>query len=250
MLEKQQILVFGAAGKLGQEVVNACLQQGASVIAVDVDNKGIAALNSRFKAAPNFKIECVDVNDAKAANSLFDGYSSSTGLVNCTYPRNASYGRSFLDVTLTDFNENVSLQLGGAFQLMQAAVHSFLQSPREFSLVNVASIYGVVAPRFEVYDGTKMTMPVEYAAVKSALLHLSSYVNAYVQDSRFRVNTVSPGGILEQQPESFLQAYAKHTRGKGMLNASDICGSIVFLLSEMAACVCNQNIIVDDGFCL
>ena len=95
-----------------------------------------------------------------------------------------------------------------------------------------------------------MTMPVEYAAIKSALIHLSKYAAAYVADSRFRVNLVSPGGITDKQPDSFLQAYKAKTLGKGMLDATDVTGAITFLLSDHARYTNGQNIVVDDGFTL
>ena len=93
-------------------------------------------------------------------------------------------------------------------------------------------------------------MPVEYAAIKSALIHLSKYAASYIADSRFRVNLVSPGGISDNQPEPFLQAYRTKTLGKGMLDAADITGAIMFLLSDHARFTNGQNIVVDDGFTL
>lgn len=93
-----------------------------------------------------------------------------------------------------------------------------------------------------------MTMPVEYAAIKSALLHLNKYIVKYVNDSRFRVNAVSPGGIFDFQPAEFLEAYQKNTNGVGMLGVEDVIGSIIFLLSNHSRYVTAQNIIVDDGF--
>ena len=73
---------------------------------------------------------------------------------------------------------------------------------------------------------------------------------AYVADSRFRVNLVSPGGILDKQPDSFLQAYQHKTLGKGMLDPTDVTGAIAFLLSDHARFINGQNIVVDDGFTL
>ena len=93
-----------------------------------------------------------------------------------------------------------------------------------------------------------MTTPVEYSAIKSALIHLSRYVIKYVSDSRFRVNLVSPGGIYDEQPGNFLDAYKQETFGEGMLDVADILGSIIFLLSSASRFVNGQNIIVDDGF--
>ncbi|HIC8799555.1 hypothetical protein ACK342_05790 [Aeromonas veronii] len=73
-----------------------------------------------------------------------------------------------------------------------------------------------------------MTIPVEYAAIKSAIQHLSKYAVAYVNDSRFRINLVSPGGLFDNQSEIFSQAYKKQTCGEGMLDISDVVGSIIF----------------------
>ncbi len=64
------------------------------------------------------------------------------------------------------------------------------------------------------------------------------------------MNVVSPGGILDKQPEEFIEAYKKETLGKGMLNVSDVVGSILYLLSDSAQYVNGQNLIVDDGFSL
>ena len=140
------------------------------------------------------------------------------------------------------------MNLGSSFLFMQECARYFKSNNVEFSLVNIGSIYGVVAPKFELYNNTNMTSPVEYSAIKSGLIHLSRYVAKYVGDSRFRVNLVSPGGIRDAQPIEFLTAYGMETLGKGMLDVSDIIGSIIFLLSSSSEFINGQNIIVDDGF--
>ena len=107
-----------------------------------------------------------------------------------------------------------------------------------------------MAPRFDVYDGTAMTMPVEYAAIKAGLEHMTRYINAYMKGrgGTFRANCVSPGGIKDGQDERFLVSYRGHCVSKGMLDASDVTNSIVFLLSDQSRYVAGQNLIVDDGF--
>ncbi len=118
------------------------------------------------------------------------------------------------------------------------------------NIINVASIYGVVAPKFEVYTNTSMTTPVEYAAIKSGLIHLTKYMAKYFKGMNIKVNTLSPGGILDSQPEEFLSQYKNECLNKGMLDKSDLKGTLVYLLSDMSKYVNGQNIIVDDGFVL
>ena len=95
-----------------------------------------------------------------------------------------------------------------------------------------------------------MTTPVEYAAIKSAIIHLTKYMAKYLRGKNIRVNAISPGGILDQQPQSFLDAYQDFCCSKGMLDASDLQGVLLFLISPMSQYVNGQNIIVDDGFTL
>lgn len=253
MLEGKKIVVAGAAGLLGAQLVHKLIQQGAEVIAIDRD---LISLNDKLSKSgvdinsPALQKFILDLSEESAVIKFFDLAEGITGAVNCSYPRNKNYGKHFFEVAQADFNENISLNLGSSFLFMQQCAAYFKRVQSDFSLVNISSIYGIVAPKFDVYENTKMTMPVEYAAIKSALLHLSKYVVAYVADSRFRVNSVSPGGIFDHQPSDFLEAYKCQTLGKGMLDVDDVIGSIVYLLSDYARYVNGQNIVVDDGFIL
>ena len=105
-------------------------------------------------------------------------YGSVGTVINNAYPRNQNYGRSFFEVEYEDFCENVSLHLGGYFLVAQQMA-SYFEKQQHGNIINIASIYGATAPRFEIYSGTKMTTPVEYAAIKSAIIHLTKYMAKY-----------------------------------------------------------------------
>lgn len=254
LFENKIILVAGAGGLLGTRLVRALLKLGAKVIAADIYLEVMRErLSSLGVDVDDEKLSfCeLDITKEDSVKSLFKQNALQIdGAVNSTYPRNKAYGKHFFDVTLESFNENLSLHLGSAFLFTQQCAAYFKLQKKPFSLVNISSIYGVVAPKFEIYENTPMTMPVEYAAIKSAIQHLNKYVVSYVNDSRFRINCVSPGGIFDHQPEPFLEAYKKHTLGMGMLNVEDIIGSVLFFLSEQSRYATAQNIIIDDGFSL
>lgn len=253
LLENKMILIAGAGGLLGSQLVSAILAQGGNVIAADINVDAMEARLTSLGVNTNDEhliFKELDVTSKESVESLFSICTNIDGAVNSTYPRNKSYGAHFFDVSLASFNENLSLHLGSAFLFTQQCAAYFKDKLLPFSLVNISSIYGVIAPKFDVYDNTPMTMPVEYAAIKSAILHLNKYTVAYVKDSRFRINCVSPGGIFDSQPDMFLEAYKKNTHGAGMLSVEEVIGSVLFLLSEQSRYVTGQNIIVDDGFSL
>lgn len=250
-LKNKKILVIGAAGLLGSQVVKSLLDSGAGVIATDIDPEN---LSSKLKGIgvnlsnSNLIIDTLDITNEKSVKVFFNLLEGINGVVNCAYPRNQAYGAHFYDVTLKSFNENLALNLGTTFLVTQQCAAYFSRHEQPLSLVNISSIYGVVAPKFDIYKDTDMTMPVEYAAIKSALLHLNTYTVAYVKNSNFRVNSISPGGLLDGQPAKFQQAYKEQTLGQGMLESKDMMGAIQFLLSDSSQYINCQNIVIDDGF--
>jgi NAD(P)-dependent dehydrogenase (short-subunit alcohol dehydrogenase family) len=246
-LSNKRVAVVGAAGLLGTALVDALVESEANILAVDIDSKKLCA---KFDKSDRVKIKTLDFSDEVDVSNFFRSIDHLDGAVNCAYPRNSAYGRKFEDVSLEDFNENVALNLGTSFCFSKYCVRYFMRRRTPFSLVNISSIYGVAPPKFDIYEGTSMTTPVEYAAIKSALIHLSSYISAYVRDSRFRINCVSPGGLFDNQAKPFLEGYMEHTRGKGMLDAADVIGAILFLLSDLSIYMTGQNLVVDDGFTL
>lgn len=253
LLKDKVILVVGAGGLLGREIVHAVVREGGQVVAADVDADLLKPLADELGQDSVLPVR-MDITDKSSIELVFEiaeeTWGKVTGAVNTAYPRNKNYGRKALEVTYEDFCENVSLHLGGYFLFMQQCAVYSQKRNIEFSLVNMSSIYGSIAPKFEIYNKTDMTMPVEYAAIKSAVQHTTRYYNAYMKGSRFRANCVSPGGIANSQSARFFRAYRNECSQKGMLEPRDICGSIVYLLSSLSNYIMGQNIVIDDGFCI
>jgi len=256
MLKNKVIIITGGAGLLGSAFVETILQnQGIPVIA-DLDVKKSQILKTTLQTKyPNQPIETfpLDITNKESANQLIQTitkkYHHIDALVNNAYPRNKNYGRKFFDVEYSDFCQNLNINLGGYFLMMQQ-FGKYFQSKKQGNIINIASIYGVIPPRFEVYQDLPMTMPVEYAAIKAGLIHLSKYVAKYFKGMNIRVNTISPGGILADQDPKFLQRYNQHALNKGMLDPKDLQGTLLFLLSEHSTFMNGQNLIIDDGWTL
>ena len=256
MLEEKVVVITGGAGLIGKEFVRAVVENNGIAIIADISEQfGNEVKESLSKELNTEKIDFVrlDITSKdslnKCINYLDEKYSKIDALVNNAYPRNKNYGKDFFEVEYCDFVENTGLNLGGYFTASQQFAKYF-KKQNYGNIINISSIYGIVAPRFEIYDGTNMGMPVEYAAIKSGLIHLSKYMAKYFKGMNIRVNALSPGGILNNQPQDFLEKYNSFATSKGMLEATDLKGTLVYLLSDMSKYVNGQNIIIDDGWSL
>jgi NAD(P)-dependent dehydrogenase (short-subunit alcohol dehydrogenase family) len=249
------VVITGAAGRIGRVFAQAVADAGAVAVIADNSEEGGRKLAAEIAALPGRRAEFahLDITSKEslqaAIGALTERHGKIDALVNNAYPRNSRYGARFEEVTYDDFCDNVGMHLGGYFLASQQ--FGLLFKKQGFgNIVNMASIYGVVAPRFEIYDGTPMTMPVEYAAIKSAVIHLTKYMAKYFKGANIRVNCISPGGILAGQPAEFLEAYREYAVSKGMLDPQDLTGTLLYLLSDLSSYVNGQNIVVDDGWSL
>jgi len=256
MLKDKVVVVTGGAGLIGQEFVRAIIEQNGIAIIADINkNEGQRVSNELSNKLKSNKIDFfeLDITSKKSLQEcisyLDNKYGRIDALVNNAYPRNKNYGRHFFDVEYDDFVENLGMNLGGCITPSQL-FSLYFQKQGYGNIINISSIYGVISPKFEIYNNTEMTMPVEYAAIKSGMLHLTKYMAKYFKGKSIRVNAISPGGILNGQSKNFLREYNNQCSGKGMLDASDLSGTLIFLLSNMSQHINGQNIIVDDGFIL
>jgi len=256
MLKGKVVVVTGGGGLLGRCFVQGIADNGGIAIAADIDLKGVQCLADEYnRAGYSGRIDAVylDITSKISISNLITDIQNKYGLidaiVNNAYPRNKNYGCKLEDVSYEDFCENVNSHLGGYYLVTQQFCMMFKEQGNG-NVINMSSIYGIMAPRFEIYDGTEMTMPVEYAAIKSAIVQLTLYFAKYFKNNGIKVNCISPGGILANQPIKFQEAYNKHCSSKGMLEPDDIFGVLLFLLSDNSKYITGQNIIVDDGFSL
>jgi NAD(P)-dependent dehydrogenase (short-subunit alcohol dehydrogenase family) len=251
-LKDKVIVVTGGAGLLGREFCKMIINNGGIAIIAEY-NVSLATEIKKEMGSERVYVEEVNITSKESINILIDNlhvkFSKIDAIVNSAYPRNKNYGKHFFDVEYDDFCENLGMNLGGYFLSSQLFAKYFYKQGFG-NIVNMSSIYGVVAPRFQIYKDTSMTTPVEYVAIKSGLIHLTKYMAKYFKNKNIRVNAISLGGLEDKQPETFLNAYKDFCLNKGMLDAKDISGTLLYLLSDLSEYINGQNIIIDDGFTL
>jgi len=240
-LEKKVIIVTGGNGLIGKEIVNQIKSEGAICINFEINQDTTENLS-------NVYCDITDETSIKNALSIvLKKYKRIDGLVNNAYPRTKDWGKKFEDIELASWKQNIDWQLNSYFYLSQQVVIQMAKQQKG-SIVNIASIYGVLAPDFTIYEDTEMTMPAAYSAIKSGLINLTRYMASYFGPKQIRINCVSPGGIFDNQNQKFVNNYEKKVPMRRMGKPEDIAPSVVFLLSDDADYITGQNIIIDGGW--
>lgn len=218
-----------------------------------IERHGGIAVNADISCENNIKdgeFYC-DITDEKSVEKLISEtvkeYGKIDGFVNNAYPRTSDWGEKFENIQLESWRKNVDMHQNGYFLCCQKALEQ-MKKQKSGSLVNISSIYGVLGADFSLYEDTEMTMPAAYAAIKGAIVNLTRYLASYYGEHNVRVNAVSPGGIFDNQPKSFVERYENKVPLKRMGTPEDIAPSVVFLLSDDAAYITGHNLMVDGGW--
>ena len=252
MLKDNVVAITGGAGLIGTAFSKAIIENGGRVIIGDISSNRGQNLQDKLGAdkALFIKVNTSDTNSIDKFLELGENhFGKIDSAIHCAYPRSEQWGSSFENIEAEGLKEDLFHQLGGAILFSQRII-SFFKKQGHGNLVHVASIQGVAAPKFEHYDGTSMVSPIEYSAIKSGIISITRYLARYCSGQSIRVNCISPGGILDNQPASFLEKYNASCSSKGMMDAPDLNGTIIFLLSEMSQYINGQNVIIDDGWTL
>ena len=240
-LKNKIIIVTGGNGLLGSVIVEQIRQEGAFCVNFEINHKTNDDLSN---------VECDITNKDSIDNALslvLKKYKKIDGLVNNAYPRSEDWGNKFEDIKLDSWKQNLEWQLNSYFYLSQQ-VSNQMAKRKKGSIINMASIYGVIAPDFSVYNETNMTTPAAYAAIKGGLINLTRYMASYFGPKQIRVNAISPGGIFDNQNITFVQNYEKRVPMGRMGSPDDIAPAVIFLLSNDSKYITGQNIIIDGGW--
>lgn len=243
-LTNKIVVVLGGGGLLGSECVRACVSEGAHVVSADLKEPPLLPEGVTF-------IQCDATNEEEVyvlVQKVRQEFGRADVIINATYPKTKNYGKRFEDGDLDEMLENTALHI----KTCMTAVRGFLplfKEQKSGSLVFFGSIYGVAAPRLDIYEGTSMTVPLEYAAAKGGVIAVTRYFASLLGRYGVRVNAISPGGIADNQPQSFVDAYSKHLLlGKGLLSPKHISGAVVFLASDASEMMTGQNLVIDGGW--
>jgi len=244
------VLITGGYGHLGGSISKGLANQGATTIVL---GRSQAKFDSAFAKTPNVSFKEFDVSSSSMVKEkiaeIVEEYGTIDVLIN-----NAYYGRGGQtnDISDEDWAYTLDGALGSVHRCIREVLPIFRKSGKG-KIINVSSMYGMVAPDFAVYDGYEQyTNPPHYGAAKAAVIQLTKYYASLLAKENIIVNAVSPGpfpnpGFQESNPGFIDNLKTRVPLGR-IGQPDELRGVFVFLSSDSSNYITGQNIAVDGGW--
>ena len=243
-------VITGGAGLLGKAIAEGLAASGATVYVADVNfksAKAVCAKNKQGKLIPF----ALDITKPASIHSCVNKVLTQSGRIdiwiNNAYPRTKDWNVVFEKVKSKSWKKNIDDHLNGYCFCCQAVAEK-MKKQKSGSIINMGSIYGVQGPDFSIYENTNMTMPAAYSVIKGGIVNFTRYLANYYGKYGVRINTVSPGGVANSQPKTFVKKYSMKTSLRRMATPEDIVGGVLYLASPASSYVTGHNLMIDGGF--
>jgi len=255
-LDGRNALVTGGVGHIGRAVGHGLAELGARVSILDMDSEACeeqAQNLAKENGNRGVGVSC-DLTDETSTRQAVRQVVESTGgmdiLVHCAAyvgtTQAPGWAVPFEEQSVTVWEAALKVNLTAAFTMVQEGQKA-LSSSGYGSVILFGSTYGMVGPDMGLYEGTSMANPAGYAASKGGVIQLVRHM-ATLLAPKIRVNSVSPGGVWRDQPESFHQKYKERTPMGRMAREEDLMGAVAYLASDLSQYVTGHNLVVDGGW--
>lgn len=255
-LSGRRALITGASGGLGRVFADTLASLGADLILVDLPDTQLKEISSDIEKKHNVNVQAIECDLEKQdqrnfliAQQLDSGKGLSILVNNAALVGTSDLGGwavPFMDQSIETWRRAIEVNLTAVFDLCQG-LSPLLISSQGSSIVNIASIYGINAPDWSLYEGTSLGNPAAYGVSKGGLIQLTRWLSTTLAPN-VRVNAISPGGVFRNQPDEFVKKYSDKTPLKRMATENDFRGAIAFLASDMSEYVTGQVLSVDGGW--
>lgn len=248
-LDGRIAFVSGARGHLGRAMSRALAGAGAHVIVNGRDGAKLADFERELRAE-GFSVEgaAFDVADLSAVRAFFAGRDRLDILVNNAV---AMQVKSFAALTEEDFAATYRSAVSAAFEAARSALPALKRAAAqagEASIVNVASMYGQVAPDGRLYASRDGQSPFHYGPAKAALLQLTRHLAAELGPQRIRVNALVPGPFPAGADPELAGRLAARTMLGRLGEAREITGPLLFLASPASSYMTGAALNIDGGW--
>jgi NAD(P)-dependent dehydrogenase (short-subunit alcohol dehydrogenase family) len=247
--EPQTILITGATGLLGRQFTRHFLTDGHTVIVTSRSRERLNVLAQDTAALPG-KLEPVVMDLLRdGGGGLAQKLESRALHPNAVINNAIDLSNQRLDAAGRPNGQQWSIEFQFAVVIPYDLVTALVtcNHHRLKAVVNVSSMYGIVSRNPKLYDDPVRQSPIHYGVAKAAMLHLTKELAVRLAP-RVRVNAVSFGGIEARVDDKFKTRYGQLCPMGRMLREDEVAASVSFLLSDGAAMMTGQNLIVDGGW--
>jgi gluconate 5-dehydrogenase len=252
-LKEKVVIITGGYGHLGTAATESLLFHGATVYVLGRDEaKFIQAFKNSECTKEKLFFESCDISKTEDIKKAFFNIEKKEGKIDVLI-NNAAYlkGQSPEKMTDDEWETGVDGSLNCVFRCIREIIPYFKKKDSG-KIINVSSMYGVVAPQFEIYDDFPAFLnPPHYGAAKAGVIQLTKYYASYLGKDGIQVNTITPGPFPSeavQQTTGFVKALESKTCLNRVGKPEDLAGSFVFLASDASNFITGQNIVVDGGW--
>lgn len=252
-LKNKVILVTGGYGYLGKAITESLVFHEATVYVLGRDRaKFLEAFQQNEYLDKTLFFEFCDVAHTESIKGSFkkiaDYYGKIDVLINNAF---YSEGQSPEQMTDEEWEKGIQGTLGSVFKCIREII-PYYKANGAGKIINVSSMYGLVAPQFEVYeDFPSFLNPPHYGAAKAGIIQLTKYYASYLGQFGIQVNAVTPGPFPSdkvQENKGFVDQLSKKTCLNRIGRPEDLAGAFVFLASDTSGFMTGQNLIVDGGW--
>lgn len=254
------ILITGTSGQLGGEYASAFLERGARVVGLDLKQSSeCEALQARYPDTYWFCESDVTnktlLKDALARITEHFGVPSvliNNAAIDSPPSSPPEENGPFEDYPEASWDKVINVNLKGTYLCCQV-FGAAMANAGKGSIINIASIYGVLSPDQSIYEyrrqrGEVFFKPIAYSASKSGVLNLTRYLAAYWGKKGVRVNSLTIAGVFNNQEQAFLDVYCGRIPMGRMANAEEYNGSVLFLASDASSYMTGSNLVIDGGW--
>ena len=254
-LSGKVILLTGAAGNLGTQYAGGLAEAGANIVLADIDYSKCKIIQSKLekKFKRKFTSLELDLRDKKSIVKNVKLLQKKFGTIDVLINNAAIQGNhklretKFENFPLSYWNDAVSVNLTGVF-LMCQEVGKIMVKQKNGNIIKISSTYGVIATDQRIYGTSGQNSSAFYASTKSALINLTRYLASYWNRKGIRVNTLSPGGVENNQDPKFIKKYSEKTMIGRMAQKDEYVGALIFLCSDASSYMTGSNLIIDGGW--
>ncbi len=249
-LKNKKVFILGGSGLIGKPTVKLLIAHGAKLFNLDI-------LNSNQKKIKFIKFDLKNTENIKLnLKKIIKKFGCPDVFINCSYPVTKNWSEAnFSEIDLENINNNLKIHLSSFVWISKLIAEEMKKKKINGSIIQLASIYGMVAQNLNLYKNTSMRENFVYPLIKSAIISNCRQMASYYGKYNIRVNSISPGAILghvkskeKKQSSTFIENFKRINPLKRLAKPNEISPAILFLASDASSYITGTNLVIDGGW--